>query len=492
MPPTLCAACQARLCSPATDLLCYFATTGFPFTTGSPARPCRTAYCRPCFQAGPPFNCRRRSRSGLRFPPKIQWPLFICEACTVRAVLSRELGQSSDRTLLQLERVRILDVANSWALSTYRAYRSKLRFLTFFESHHPGLSLLPRFTPTAPPANPSIAVAWAELSYSLRPGRRADTVSYNTVRQLRSAVGWFHMAGLLTSQGRDLYFDEKQRRLTQGPTCIPQEAGLRQFTLGLKNRLGTTTTPSKALLDRHVRSLDQVFAHRFHAATSDADRLHWATAACANLFLWLGWLRSRELFDLRWRDVLLVDPADGPSKDLPPGTGALILSLNAQTKTHRSSTATVPIAYRTISGLEPGRWFHRLQTLAAPHLTSLDEHIFVHPTGGVWDSFYFRHTFLYPHLTALRDAGDAYLRDLPGPASHAIPLAFWSLHCYRRGGRSHSEILRSDSTFGRRRSTRAERYEHARWRMNTASEEVDVLYREWHLLERLAITTFCM
>ena len=45
-------------------------------------------------------------------------------------------------------------------------------------------------------------------------------------------------------------------------------------------------------------------------------------------------------------------------------------------------------------------------------------------------------------------------------------------------------------TFGRR-ATRAERYEHARWSMRGA-EDIDALYREWPLYERLAIMMYCM
>jgi hypothetical protein len=41
---------------------------------------------------------------------------FICEACTVRAVLGRDLTWTSiDMQPLMLERMRLIDMAHTWA-----------------------------------------------------------------------------------------------------------------------------------------------------------------------------------------------------------------------------------------------------------------------------------------------------------------------------------------------------------------------------------------
>ena len=60
---------------------------------------------------------------------------------------------------------------------------------------------------------------------------------------------------------------------------------------------------------------------------------------------------------------------------------------------------------------------------------------------------------------------------------------------HRRGARTHSEIVRGEGP--RRVASRAERYEHARWKLAQRGEEIDVVYREWPLYERLAITLHC-
>ena len=67
--------------------------------------------------------------------------MFICEACTVRAVLQRELGNPGDRWLLKLERMRLLDVAHQWSAGTTRNYQTHLKKIKQFESLHPGLCI---------------------------------------------------------------------------------------------------------------------------------------------------------------------------------------------------------------------------------------------------------------------------------------------------------------------------------------------------------------
>ena len=241
-----------------------------------------------------------------------------------------------------------------------------------------------------------------------------------------------------------------------------------------------------------MRALDALATDRFNSTQDPLVRLQWARVATANLFLWLGWLRSMELFDLRWGDVEVLSPSDGPSRDLPFGVGAVFLTLKEETKTNRFVSADVVLGYRTITGYRPGFWFTTLlnthrQLHGAPHPS---QYLFTHPSGGVWDSYYFRHECVYPLLAQSWAAGDAYLTSLGGDPATSIPGAFYSLHMYRRGARTHCEIVR-EPTLNRRTATRPERYEHARWKLCQSGEEVDVIYREWHLLDRLAITLYC-
>jgi hypothetical protein len=97
--------------------------------------PCQTVYHPQCFRAGPPFSTHLANHGGLVFPSTISWwPHLICEACTVRAVLGRELtGSLRDQSLLMLERVRMLDRIHSWSKGTQRTCQTKVKVIRKFE-----------------------------------------------------------------------------------------------------------------------------------------------------------------------------------------------------------------------------------------------------------------------------------------------------------------------------------------------------------------------
>jgi hypothetical protein len=68
-------------------------------------------------KGGKPFRTRLvRSTLGLQYPPAMTKFPFICEACTVRAVLGRELTWTPGNIqLLMLERVCLIDMVHAWA-----------------------------------------------------------------------------------------------------------------------------------------------------------------------------------------------------------------------------------------------------------------------------------------------------------------------------------------------------------------------------------------
>ena len=488
-----CAGCSQPVWSGPTDLVCQFALRGFTQAAGQQLMPCHVAYHSRCLRAGAPFTCRRRDRSGLTWPKIRFWPIFICECCTVRAVVGRELGATGDLDLLRYERMRLLDLANSWADNTFKGYGGGIKFLTQFEQQHRGMRILSCPSLERPPVHGSIPLAWSELAYSLRPANdpTKGSVVFGTVRAVRSAARWHHVvASIVCQAGQQKYLGNKQLSLER--TLVSEDAGFAQFTKGLQGRIGSDSRPSFALLDRHVRAMDAHFERQYLEAGNRQDRQYWASAGLANMFLWLGWLRSRELFDLRWCDIEVIDPEDGPSRDLPPGVGAIILSLKEQTKTNQSSTADVVIAFVTSSQYQPGLWYHRLRTnrLGPGDPAYNQGFLFETRTGRQWDSHFYRHQFVYPMLHRLQEEGDPYLTPFTGGLKGTLEQVFKGLHMYRRGAHNHVDIVR-DRLTQRRKATPKERYEHARWNYKRAGERIDVQYRQWSLYDRLKITIFC-
>jgi hypothetical protein len=109
-------------------------------------------------------------------------------------------------------------------------------------------------------------------------------------------------------------------------------------------------------------------------------------------------------------------------------------------KLDRVRRPDVVIAYKTASGLHLGKWVYR----ARVHVGSAHLLIFAHPDGSPWTSRYFRKAHLYPFLYQRQVLGDPYLTPYSGGRGNSIEENFWSLHCYRRGARSHVEAIECD------------------------------------------------
>ena len=263
------------------------------------------------------------------------------------------------------------------------------------------------------------------------------------------------------------------------------------FSRGMSVRVGTSSKPAVPILERHVLALDRLLEQRW-GASEEEGKADIVRAALANTLLWLGWLRSSELFGLRVCDVTLIAPRDGRKHDLPAGVGALLLRLAPETKSQRGRAVDVPVAYQTKGGFRPGVWFERFLGIREEVVDPSEDPtpLFRDAGGNPWDSALYRSRYLYPLLYSQQLQGDAHLGPYGGPDGVDIPHKFYSLHCYRRGARSHVARLRGESH--RRLATLDEIYEHARWRRKRSGEAVDQLYKDLPLYDRLAITLLCM
>jgi len=203
-----------------------------------------------CFRAGPPFSTRRQKGGGLAFPQVHTWPLFICEACTVRGFLDRELHGLRDWQLLCLERMRILDVAHAWSPGTHSAYQGKYKVLQQFTKAF-GVPILETPTLRLPPTPKEIPLMWAQEFYSLkrsRAGRNQSLplaeqpgTSFGTIRQLRSALSQYESLSLLVTEPGRTVHDRNQVWVTD---CRPTDShALLLFMSGLGSRLGSDSKP---------------------------------------------------------------------------------------------------------------------------------------------------------------------------------------------------------------------------------------------------------
>jgi len=469
------------------------------FTKGQQRyRPCGVVYHTACVRVGAPFQSRRDDGRGLQFPTHFKPGVFICEACTVRSVLGRELQTRSDAYLLSLERMRILDVAHSWSPGSYHTYQPYLRAVVKFETDW-HVNILRVNPPVSPPDDPIIPLMWCHESYGLRPGRKGQLqqadpqVSFATVRQLRAAVAQWQAWTTAVSTPGVGYFDQS-RRLLQQNCRATDTATFTLFAKGLAIRTGTESRPSKSLLYRHVAYLDRHLNRRFRLEEDPYLAHETALAGTFNAILWLGWLRSSEALGLRWMDLLVTSPADGPQLGLTQGTGAVRLRLRPETKSQRSVRADMILAYKSGAGIPLGLWLSRARTTyqGRQNLNVSDRALFVHPDNTAWTSLYYRERYLYPSLYRQRAGQDPWLTPFNAHSTVSLEEAFWSLSSYRNGARSWVSRPRMYGSKRQRKATPEEVYEHGRWRRQRNSEAIDKVYQQWTYEDRVAITLYCM
>ena len=170
--------------------------------------------------------------------------------------------------------------------------------------------------------------------------------------------------------------------------------------------------------------------------------------------------------------------------------GTVLLTLLDQTKSSQTQRADLLIAFKTYSGLGLGKWLLRLRgeqssgELDPSTWTNDTRPLFCNADGSTWTSTDFRQTYLLPFLHQQRMEGDKYLQQFD-----RLDDAFWSLHSYRSGARSHVSIKRELCW---RKASNDEINEHGRWRVKKNNESMAERYRQWSFRDRVMLTYLCM
>jgi hypothetical protein len=387
--------------------------------------------------------------------------------------------------------MRIIDQANAWSQGTHGNYQALLGKLVKFESAF-GVRLLDPTSLTHPPRHPSIGVMWAQQHYTLHSpstphSQSGDRVLFGTARGLRSAASQFYLWDRQIAFPERMLRDPRSRKVYLVNDVSPTDAmGYGLMATGMAKRMGDESKPPVALTLRQIRWIMTHLDGLWLTCVSRSAKREIAAAGVVNLFGWLGWLRSKELFSLKWEDVLVTRPADGPRVGLPPGVGVIELRLLPETKSARTRVADVVISYLCASGLAPGLWVERLRHLWSS--ASSSDLVVRGASGLPWDSRYFRRHHLYVWLHQMRADGDPFLQAFTLDRGNRIEDKYYSFGTYRRGGRSTSTKRNN----GTKKATPDEVYEHGRWRQRIGRENMPTRYNEFTLDDRINITLLCM
>jgi hypothetical protein len=445
-------------------------------------------------EAGSPVLYPTENSGGMSLPPFENLQHFICEACTVRAQLQRELcWDGLDYSLLALEQARIIDMAHPWSTGTYKRYQGHLRFIQQFENCH-GVTILEPPAITKPPTDASIPMMWCQEAYALWPGgnRAAPGVpiAWTTVRGLRSAANQYYSWLYQFTHPSTALSDEHHRVFRTNGQVLNATIGYSFLTKVMNKQRGDDTKLSVALHHEHISWMEGHIDQLNQAAPTPYFRHLYARVGLTVVSAWLSWLRGGELFGMDWDGNTVVKPAAGPSRGLPSGVGAVLWKLLAQTKSNRTSRADIAMAYTASAGLSIGKWLHRLrESLELQAFPTRATSIFCHEDGRRWTSRYFRSNFLIPMLDIMRRMGDPYLSKANGSPGNSLADNLYSLNTLCSGGHTHV----SRKQHGCQRKVQPEELsDHGCWQEKLSGMTMPRRYLQAPLLDHLAHTIFCM
>jgi hypothetical protein len=387
------------------------------------------------------------SHPGAPVPPAMTHFPFIFEACTVRAILGRELAWTSgDIQLLMLERMRLIDMAHAWDSSTLQGTAIYLGRLSNF-GHKYGIDLFPKAPITQPPRSAVIPLLWDVLEYTLQTSQKmGEGIKYNTARSLQSGASAYHLwEKILQFPGR--VYRDRDNNVIGASHLSPTDSVIATLSnKGMSRRLGTESRPPAALCYSHVAFNQEFRGRQYDGCENDwLSKYEYAPANFAETCAWGGWLRAAETFSLDDEDVEIITPVNGALQNLPIGVGAVLLTLGPETKGQSSKIVDVPLADTFASGIRPHYWYLKLME-CKENLGWIGGPLFRHSNGQIWTSSYFKSTHVYPFLHIQRNRGDPSLAPYDGAPCNSIDAKFYSFGKYRRGGRSQVTMRRVAAT----------------------------------------------
>jgi hypothetical protein len=448
---------------------CLFRKIGYELDGASLSR-CGNQYHPECIKVEKPFKTRLvRATLGLQYPPVMARFPFICESCTVRAVLGRELTWTSgDIQLLMLEWMCLIDMAHDWASSTLQGTERYLGWLRNFGQKY-GIDLFPAATITKPPRSAVIPLLWGILDYTLQTSwKTGEGIMYSTARILKSAASVYHLWDKMLQFPGCMYWDRDNNVIGASHLSPAYSVIATLGNKGMRMRLGTEIRPPVALRYSHV-DFNQEFRGRHYDGCGDdwLSKYEYAAANLAETCARGGWLRAAEICSLDDEDVQIITPDNGGLHNSPIGVGAALLTLGPETKGQSSKRVDVPLADTFASETSPYYWYLKLME-CKDKLGWIGGPLFRHSNGQRWISSYFKSTNVYPLLHIQRNLGEPSLAPYDGAPGNSIGAKFYYFGMYRRGGRSQVTMRRAGCV---RAASKAKIAKHGRWRTHNRGYE---------------------
>ena len=349
----------------------------FGLHRGPPFDVCKRAWCGSCYTQHPldtfrvfvptvesGFEWRKHPADALKYKAAqngdhLVTP-FQCHFCLFRLLTRRvhNPGNPKDEWLLCCLVRANLDAFWGWAPSTVVANRRNLDQLMKMWSEV-GLApdlLLPALGPYPDTDVQGVSVAVAMLVKSTKPGRHnREYTQFETLRKLRAAYSnMFHASARSNIDTLTLGRDMAKSFLT---TCPTQSSWFERFCSGCVQRMGQEVKQDLAVSIQVMLAFQEEMEKEWREPQTLKQRIQLAMIGAYPLIAFGGSFRGHEVFLVDTFGIIKY----AKKKLVERGQAFAMVPLLGRYKTENADRYHLtPLALRSASGLEFGRWVARL------------------------------------------------------------------------------------------------------------------------------------
>ncbi len=279
---------------------------------------------------------------------------FECDVCNFRNINKRDVEWQSKKDLKTLRFIRRASLDVMWSREPETVKGNFRRLRRDWESATENLSIgnpFPEMGHSTMEDRNGVGIAVMLLNASLRPGKYASHLQFDSVRQTASAVMNAYTAIVEEDDGTLFMSDDKTLFASSSPT---RTKWFQRFMLGLKRRMGVVRKQDEALTSAQVLAILETGEYEW-GRTQDLV----ARREIANIMAYvvIGYGAS-----LRGEEVPLVSLAgllENWAETKPKGF--LMIALRGKFKgEHNMRWHLVPIVDVTSSGIQVRKWVQRL------------------------------------------------------------------------------------------------------------------------------------
>jgi hypothetical protein len=335
---------------------------------------CRNVWCGTCYRTKPedPFPVKdpleedqlletgddrdqdyRTARNG----DHLMGVPFECDLCHFRNVVGRDpvWGKAQDEYTLTCIRRASLDAMWGRASSTVKANLSRVQkdyraSQEVFAIRKP----LPELGWDKLEDRVGMGVALMTLHSSLRRGKYAETLQFDTMRKTPTWYGHMHRGG--RAYNTETLYAQDERRV-RSSTCPTDGEWFTRFKLGAKLRMGQIRKQNEALTPDIIHALDHVAEEEWNLAEPESDQRMIEDLMSFVLIEFCAGLRGEEVPLISLEGMLRFWHTTTALRERPH----VVLTLHGRFKGEAGERwHCVPIAVKTRTGLPVFKWLERL------------------------------------------------------------------------------------------------------------------------------------